>query len=215
MRHLSGIFLKGLAAVLPVFVTIYLIIWIARTAENVLGGIIGFLLPQSWYMPGLGVLLGIGLVFAVGVLLQAYLIRRLFQIAETIVHRIPLIKTVYSAVQDLMAFISRGNQQQASQVVMVRLPFGETSARLLGFVTRQDWAGLPENMGGSDQVAVYMPMSYQVGGYTLILPRAQLEPVELGIDEAMRFALTAGMSTQATRGASQHKATESVRAPTA
>ncbi|QIT53793.1 DUF502 domain-containing protein [Aquisalimonas sp. 2447] len=208
MRHISGIFLKGLAAILPVFVTVYLIVWIARTAENVLGGIIRFILPESWYVPGIGLLLGIALIFCVGVLLQAYLIRRLFEWSEGLVQRIPLIKTVYSAVQDLMAFVSGGNQRQASQVVLVRVSLGDTSARLMGLVTRQDWDGLPGNMADEDEVAVYMPMSYQVGGYTLILPRKHLEPVDMGIDEAMRFALTAGMSTQANRGASQHKAAE-------
>jgi hypothetical protein len=45
------------------------VVWIARTAENVLGGIIRFILPESWYIPGIGLLLGIGLIFAVGVLL--------------------------------------------------------------------------------------------------------------------------------------------------
>ncbi|MDN3516687.1 DUF502 domain-containing protein [Aquisalimonas lutea] len=204
MRHLSSIFLKGLAAILPVFVTVYLVVWIARTAENVLGGIIRFILPESWYIPGIGLLLGIGLIFAVGVLLQAYLIRRLFDVGEALVHRIPLINTVYSAVQDLMDFISRSNRQQASQVVLVRVHLGEVSGRLMGFVTREEWAGLPDNMADDGEVAVYMPMSYQIGGYTLILPRSHLEPVDMGIDEGMRFALTAGMSTQANRGASQH-----------
>ncbi len=204
MRHVSGIFLKGLAAILPVFVTVYLIVWIARTAENVLGGIIRFILPESLYVPGIGLLLGVGLVFAVGVLLQAYLIRRLFGWGEALVQRIPLIKTIYSAVQDLMGFIARGNQQQASQVVLVRVSLGDTSARLMGLVTREDWDGLPDAMGGDDEVAVYLPMSYQVGGYTLILQRKHLEPVDMGIDEAMRFALTAGMSTQGNRGAMQH-----------
>ena len=208
MRQISGIFLKGLAAILPVFVTLYLIIWIARTAENVLGGIIRFILPDSWYVPGLGLLLGVALIFCLGILLQAYLIRQLFVWSESLVQRIPLIKTVYSAVQDLMAFISGSNQRQASQVVLVRVSLGDTSARLMGLVTRQDWDGLPGNMGGEDEVAVYMPMSYQVGGYTLILPRKHLEPVDMGIDEAMRFALTAGMSTQANRGAAQHKSPE-------
>ena len=43
-------------------------------------------------------------------------------------------------------------------------------------------------------VAVYLPMSYQIGGYTLLLPRAYLTPVEMGMEEAMRFLITAGLS---------------------
>ncbi|MFV8836309.1 DUF502 domain-containing protein [Aquisalimonas sp.] len=208
MRRMSKVFLKGLAAVLPVFVTVYLVVWLARTAEDVLGGILTVLLPESWYVPGLGLMLGVALVFVVGVLLQAYLIRRLFGLGEGLLQRVPLVKTVYSAVQDVMAFVSRDGGSQESQVVLVRLPLGETEAKLLGFVTREAWEGLPENMGDRETVAVYLPMSYQIGGYTLILPRKHLEPVDMGMDEAMRFAVTAGMSTQGGGGASQHKQAE-------
>ncbi|SEO88598.1 DUF502 domain-containing protein [Aquisalimonas asiatica] len=208
MRQVSSVFLKGLAAVLPVFVTVYLVIWLAGTAEDVLGGVLNLILPESWYVPGLGLLLGVVLVFLVGFLLQAYLIRRLFGLGERLLQRIPLVKTVYSALQDIMAFVSRDGSREASQVVLVRLPLGDTRARVLGFVTREAWEGLPENMGGEDEVAVYLPMSYQIGGYTLILQRKHLEPVEMGMDEAMRFAVTAGMSTQGGGGASQHKQAE-------
>lgn len=207
MRRVSGIFLKGLAVVLPVFVTAYLVVWIVRTAEEVLGGVLHVLLPESWYVPGLGLFLGVVLIFLIGLLLQAYLIRRLFAVGERLLQRIPLVKTVYSALQDIMAFASRSGGE-ASQVVLVRVSLGETEAKLLGFVTREAWEGLPENMGASDEVAVYMPMSYQIGGYTLILKREQLEPVDMNMDDAMRFAVTAGMSTQGGGGASQHKQPE-------
>lgn len=208
MGRLSTIFLKGLVAILPVFVTVYLVVWLARTAENVLGGILRFILPADWYIPGLGLLLGVGLIFAVGILLQAYLIQRLFQFGEALLQRVPVINTIYTAVQDLVGFVSRSRHQQASRVVLVHLEFGGLPARVMGFVTREEWHDLPENVGADHEVAVYLPMSYQIGGYTLIVPRDRLESVDMGVDEAMRFALTAGMSTQALRGASQHKSAE-------
>ncbi|MCH8503287.1 MAG: hypothetical protein LAT50_03080, partial [Ectothiorhodospiraceae bacterium] len=60
---------------------------------------------------------------------------------------------------------------------------------------RTDFEGLPDKLGGKGEIAVYMPMSYQIGGYTLILPAEQVEPVDMTMDAAMRFAVTAGMST--------------------
>ncbi len=57
--------------------------------------------------------------------------------------------------------------------------------------------------GGEDGVAVYLPMSYQVGGFTLFMPRSKLQPVDIPVDEALRFALTAGMSAQAEPGEEQ------------
>ena len=64
-----------------------------------------------------------------------------------------------------------------------------------GFVTRRDFSALPPNLGDEHTIAVYLPMSYQVGGYTLMLPRDAVEPLDMSVDEAMRYALTAGMST--------------------
>jgi uncharacterized membrane protein len=78
-------------------------------------------------------------------------------------------------------------------VVSVTLP--GTQMRLLGFVTRRDFAGLPEGVGRPAEIAVYLPMSYQIGGYMLMLPREQAVPVEMSREEAMKFVLTAGLKT--------------------
>ncbi len=206
MRYLSKTFFKGLAAVLPVAITLYLLYWLADLAESFFGTVIGAVLPL--YFPGLGILLAIAAVFGIGVLLQAYLVRRLFQWTEALVHRIPLVKTIYSAVQDLMDFVSRSNQDQGSQVVAVEVALGETRGRLLGFVTREDFRGLPEEMADEGDIAVYLPMSYQIGGYTLILPRKYVQPLDLSMDQAMRFAVTAGMSTATGKSAMQNAVSE-------
>lgn len=195
MRKLSAIFFKGLGALLPIVVTLYLLYWMGTSAESVLGGVLQRLLPRSWYIPGMGLVAGLVLVFIVGVLLNAYLIRRLFALGEDLLEHIPLVKTIYGAAQDLMHFFQKPDGEPEQQVVLVRIPLGHTQARLVGFVTRRDFSTLPENLGGEHTIAVYLPMSYQVGGYTLMLPRDAVEPLDMTVDEAMRYALTAGMST--------------------
>jgi uncharacterized membrane protein len=69
----------------------------------------------------------------------------------------------------------------------------------MGFVTRDDLAGLPPNMSEPGMILVYMPMSYQVGGYTALIPRASVQPVDMSFEEAMRFTLTAGLSVPAAK----------------
>ena len=68
-----------------------------------------------------------------------------------------------------------------------------TGAATSPVVTIEDLnaAGLAQ---GDDEVAVYLPMSYQIGGYTLLLPRRCLTPLEMGFEDAMRFVITAGLS---------------------
>ena len=70
----------------------------------------------------------------------------------------------------------------------------------LGILTRDSLADLPEGLAEEDAVAVYMPMSYQIGGYTAFVPRKLVEPVEMSVEDAMRFAVTAGMTTRKKTG---------------
>ncbi len=194
MKTISATFLKGLAAVLPIAITLYLLYWIGSTAEAVLGEALQRVLPEPWYLPGMGLAAGVILIFLIGLLLNAYLAQKVLNLIEDrVLQRIPLVKTVYGAVQDLMAFFAKSEQDSLNQVVVVTL--GDTGYRLLGFVTRQDFSDVPAGIGDSDTVAVYLPMSYQIGGYTLLMPRSAVTPVDISVEDGMRFAVTAGMST--------------------
>ena len=66
----------------------------------------------------------------------------------------------------------------------------------MGLVTRKQFADLREGIGEEGEVAVYFPMSYQIGGFTLIMPKDRIQPVDMTMDQAMRFALTAGVTSR-------------------
>lgn len=194
MKGFSKIFFTGLAAVLPVLLTVYILSWLAAKAESVLGSSIKLLLPDRWYTPGMGLLAGVVLIFLVGLTLRAWVVRRFFSLGEHLLNRIPLVKAIYGSIRDLTNFFG-GKDQGFSQVVLVRL--GDTQMKLLGFVTREDFSDLPAGLAGDGIVAVYMPMSYQIGGYTVMLPRSAIEPVDMSMQEAMKFAVTGGMKVKA------------------
>jgi len=194
-RRLARTFLSGLFVLLPIMVTLAIVMWIIGVAETVLGGFIRVLLPSNLYLPGMGLVVSLLVIFLVGVLMQAIFFRELISWLEEQLERIPLIKTVYSAVKDLTGFFSRAgsNQKRFGQVVQVQMP--GLPIRMLGFVTLEDLKSVGlEASSGEETVAVYLPMSYQIGGYTVLLPRSYLTPVDMGMEEAMRFLITAGMS---------------------
>ena len=193
MKGLSKIFFTGLAAVLPVLLTFYILVWLGSKAESVFGGTINLLLPEHWYKPGMGLVAGVLFIFLVGLTLRAWVVRRFFSLGERLLSRIPLVKAIYGSIRDLMGFFG-GKDQGFSQVVLVRL--GDTQMKLLGFVTREDFSDLPAGLAGNGIVAVYLPMSYQIGGYTVMLPRSAIEPVNMSMQEAMKFAVTAGMKAK-------------------
>jgi len=191
MRRLWNTFLKGLVAVLPVTLTVYLVYWLGSTAESILSGPLRALLPEDWYWPGLGLVVGFLLVLLVGVLVNAYVVRYLLRIGESFLARIPIVKTIFGAFKDITQFLPAGGKERdLKRVVLWR--FG--SAHLVGFVTEEHIS--PRLFGGNADgiVAVYFPMSYQIGGYTVLLPKSRVEPLDMSVEAAMRFTLTAGMS---------------------
>jgi uncharacterized membrane protein len=192
LGRLARTFLSGLAVVLPIVVTIAVLLWLVATAETLLGTVVNWVLPQGTTVPrGIGLVAALGLIFAIGVLMEAVYFRRLVRWIEEGLDRIPLVKTVYGAVRDLMSLFSKAGTRKFSKVVMVK--FSGIEARLIGFVTIEDFTGLAIDAGPGD-VAVYLPMSYTIGGYTVFLPRKCLTPLDMSLEDAMRFVVTAGMS---------------------
>jgi uncharacterized membrane protein len=192
LRRLARTFLSGLAVVLPIVVTFAVLAWLVTTAEAVLGAVVRVLLPGDTYPRGLGVALALGLIFGVGVLMEAVYFRRVMGWLEELLNRIPLVKTVYGAVRDLMSLFSKAGTRRFSKVVMVKFPGIE--ARLVGFVTLEDFTGLAID-ARPGEVAVYLPMSYTIGGYTVFVPRELLEPTSLSVEAAMRLALMGGVQS--------------------
>ena len=197
MRSLPRLLLTGLLTILPVVVTIAILVWLASSLEAMLGGLLAWLLPEGTYRPGMGLAAGLLLILALGVVMSTWLAQQLFVFFERQLLRVPLLNSLYGAIRDVTALFSPENKHQFSSVVTFTLP--GTEARLIGFVTRSDCADLPAGLNGPELVAVYLPMSYQVGGYTLFLPREQLAPVDMPTADALRFALTAGVTRAAPR----------------
>lgn len=190
MKSVSKIFLSGLVAILPMAVTIYILYWLGSAAENKLGGFIKLLMPVEYYWTGMGLIAGIALVFVVGLLLNALIIRKLFVWGEAWLAKVPLVKTLYGSIRDLMKFVSNSKGKQLGQVVTVKI--GEPDIIVLGFLTNEN-VGFIDKTLRPDLVAVYLPLSYQIGGHTVLVPRSTVKPADLPIKDAMRFAITAGM----------------------
>lgn len=188
---LARTFLTGLFTVLPILVTAAVVLWLIRLADHFFGGFVRILLPNEAYLPGMGLVVSVGVIFVIGMLMQAVFFREFIKWLEEQLERVPLVKSVYSAVRDLTGFLSKNGERQFNQVVLVQVP--NVPLRLLGFITVEDLSrvGLDQ---GDGSVAVYLPMSYQIGGYTLILPASYLTPVNMSMEDAMRFLITAGLS---------------------
>ena len=194
MKKYGTLFLQGLIAILPITLTVYLVYWLAASAESVLGKAMRFVISDNYYVPGLGVLAGVLITLGVGVLLRIWLFRKVFSLGETLLQRIPGIKSLYGSIRDMVGFFDASKQKEFDKTVMVAL--ADENVRLMGLVTREDFGDLPEGIGDEQTVAVYLPMSYQLGGFTVMVPKAKIRPVDMKVDQAMQFVLTAGVSAE-------------------
>ncbi|MDX1513204.1 MAG: DUF502 domain-containing protein [Gammaproteobacteria bacterium] len=193
MKLLWRTFLRGLATVLPIAVTISILSWIGVSLESVLGGIVKWFVPDEYYLPGTGLLVALVAIFLLGATVHAWFIRKLIGIGEDLIERIPLAKTIYGGVRDLMKFVSAtAERDDLDQVVAVDVA---EDIQLIGFITGHNVKLLEDGGEGSDLTSVYLPMSYQLGGYTICVPSDRLTPLEVPVEDAMRWVLTAGVTS--------------------
>jgi len=202
MRKIWNTMLKGLVALLPIGLTVYLVYWLAVAAETLFSRVLKLVIPDSAYWPGLGLVAGLFVLYVVGLAVNAYVVRRALRLSDELFARIPVVKTFYVAIRDFMRFFpSSGKSSDLKRVVLV--PFGPGKA--IGFVTAESSAalGVPE---GEGKVAVYLPMSYMIGGYTVFLPRDAIEPTSMSVEAGMRLALMGGVQSVPPNGTPQQGA---------
>ncbi|SFK19981.1 DUF502 domain-containing protein [Methylophaga sulfidovorans] len=189
-RFLTRQFLTGLITILPITITLYLLYWVITSTEQALSHVIKFILPDYMYWPGMGFLAAIALIFSLGIMMRLYVFKRLFKWAESLLYHLPVIKSIYGSMHDFFHYFTPGRETEFEQVVSVKLDNG---MEMIGFITVDSVELLP-TQGDEERVLVYLPMSYNIGGYPVIIPRRMLKPVDMTMEQAMRFVLTAGVA---------------------
>ncbi|HWP04703.1 MAG TPA: DUF502 domain-containing protein [Polyangiaceae bacterium] len=171
-------FLRGCLVTAPLGLTVYIVWFVLATVDRFLP------LP----IPGLGLVVTLALITLVGVLTSNVVGRSVIELADSLFGRLPLVKLVYTSIKDLVsAFV--GDKKRFDKPVAVTISPG-THARVLGFVTREGLGRL----GMPDMVAVYFPQSYNFAGYLMLVPRANVEPLDLPPAEVMTFIVSGGVS---------------------
>lgn len=191
MGFISKVFLKGLFTLLPVLLTIFLLVWVATSAEWAFGEPLRAWLP--FYFPGLGVAVALGVIFTVGLLVNNFLTQKFVEMLETQLERVPIIKSIYSPLRDVTQLFARGDGASSQQrVVLVQLD----GLEVMGLVTRDKFGDLPKGMAtDGETVAVFLPFSYGVGGITVLAQKSRVRETDLPAEKAMQLAITGWIKT--------------------
>lgn len=190
MNRLISMILKGLVAVLPIGLTVYFLYWLFTSAEALARPLVLLVWPEQEYFVGLGVLTSLLLLAAVGLVVNFYGIRYLMKLSHSLFEKIPLVKSIYGALQDMMTVFSLSNKTGKQSVVTLEVQ----GMQLIGFVTGEKMG--QRLFGDQDLVGVYLPLSYQIGGMTVYVSREKLTPLDISMEEAMRIAVTGGVQSK-------------------
>ncbi len=214
-------FVRGLAALLPTLVTLWLLVWVwnflwQSLGQNIVWGLtriwdttgdvgllpvtkghpaaLDFLWHPDWAMTRLfGVGLSFVLVYIVGVIVGNYIGRAAWRIAEVGVMRVPLIRAIYPAVKQITDFVlsDRSVQIQQSHVVAVQ-PHAK-GIWSIGLITGAGIKALSDSVG-TEMVTVFIPSSPTAfTGYVLVVPRSEVIELPLKVEEAMRLLVSGGV----------------------
>jgi uncharacterized membrane protein len=192
-KQLYQYFFRGLITALPVALTVYLFYMFFRWSEALAMQLIRPFIGE-FYVPGMGLLLGITGIFLLGFVVSHPAVGKLLSLVELPFTNLPVVKSIYSSLKDFANYFSPRSDQAAQQTV-VALKMPGHALEVVGLLTRQHVDDLPGGFLRGDRVAVYLPMGYMIGGYTVFVPRAWVAPIDMSVEEAMRASLFAWMST--------------------
>jgi uncharacterized membrane protein len=185
MKKVAGYLVQGTLFIAPLAVTFYILWVIFKFFDGILESL---LTDIGFYIPGLGIVIILMLLIFIGFLGQTIIAKPIKKITGKLFDKVPLLKIIYSAFNDLLsAFV--GKQKKFSSPVLV-LVNKEANLEKVGFLTEKDLSLLEIR----DKVAVYFPHSYNFSGELFIVPVTNIKPLNANPAQVMKFVVSAGIS---------------------
>lgn len=178
-KRLLGYFFSGLLLVVPITVIIYVVYNLFIFLDQ--------LIPIA--IPGLGLITLLLTITVLGYLGSSFITQPIRRKANKLLDRVPLVKTIYTAISDLLsAFV--GQKKSFSRPVLVKLS-RSSEVEKLGFITNDDLSSLNIE---SRKIAVYLPHSYNFSGNLYIVPAENVTPIPANTAEVMKFIVSGGVT---------------------
>jgi uncharacterized membrane protein len=190
VNRLTKTFLNGLIVVAPLAVTIYVFFRLFETVDT-LGS--QLLTPiTTKHIPGVGVLLTVVFVLFIGFISRLWFSTQIIYITENLLSRFPLARTLYDTVKDTLSSLI-GEERSFKQVVLVE---DYNESKRIGFLTSEN---LSQFKLENQWVSVYLPHAMAMSGVVQFYKREQVTLLPISVEEAMRFCLSAGISSKSNK----------------
>ena len=181
LRRFLGFFLNGLIFSVPLVITIFIVYQLFSFFDG--------LLPVERRFPGSGILTLVLVISIIGYLGSTFVAAPIRNWFNNLIERIPLVKTLYSSITDLLsAFV--GQKKRFNRPVLVKMS-NESDLERIGFVTDEDLDHLDDS---SDRVGVYFPHSYTYTGNLWIVPKDRITPIDRNSADLMKYIVSGGVA---------------------
>ena len=185
-NKLVNYFLQGLLYIAPISIVIYIVYALFNFMDNILQNLLIDLFGIK--IPGLGLLILVIFIIFIGFIGNTFIANPLKKVAKNIIEKIPFLKFIFDAFDDLIA-VFVGKDKKFNKPVLVKININSDIEKL-GFITDDNLDFLENN----DKVAVYFPHSYNFSGELFIVPKANIKPITIKSSELMKFIVSGGVT---------------------
>jgi len=192
-RNISDNLLKGAFVLLPFFLSFYFLYWFAGIFDRTFSGILDRFAVSRDLPFGIGIIAGLIVLYAIGRTSEIFIAKHINGMLERLIKRVPILGSVFTSIRDLTNYF-KGGEGSSPKGKSVIVTFEHPNFKIAGFLTRDDLDTLPTTDNLKDQVAVYIPLAYMVGGgFTVFVHKSQVQDLDMPFDKAMQASLSAWM----------------------
>ena len=193
-QHMKKYLITGLLIWIPLVITLWVLKFIVDALDQTL-----LLLPpefrtEIWlglHVPGMGVVMTLVIVFLTGLLTTNLVGARLVNFWHQILHRIPVVNSIYSSVKQISDTLFSSSGQAFRKALLVRWP--HEGMWTIAFLTGKPGAELVSHLQG-DYISVYVPTTPNpTGGYFVVVARKDVIELEMSVDEALKYIISMGV----------------------
>jgi len=193
---LKNYFLTGLVVILPVFITAYVIWFLIRAMDVVLKYVPAKYLPDTYspvHIPGIGLILVIIIILAVGILFRNLAGRKVVHFWENMVDRIPIVRILYSGVKQLLESFFVQKNDAFKRVALFEYP--RRGIYVLGFITGES-KGEVQSKTDKNMMNVFVPTTPNpTSGFYILIPEDELIILNMTVEDAFKLIISGGIFT--------------------
>ncbi|RMH08554.1 MAG: DUF502 domain-containing protein [Nitrospirae bacterium] len=188
---LKRYFLTGLLVITPIWGTILVLKTLFVTVDSILGNVLAKVVTEDYYVPGLGIVTLVLLVFLAGMMATNFIGSRIVRRWEELLERVPIVRGIYTTIKSMMDILSFKQREKYNKVVMIQFP--KNGHYCLAFVTGETREEI-QDLTPDPLVHVYVPTSPNpTSGYFLLVPEREIISVDLSVEEAMKLIVSGGL----------------------